>query len=178
VVTESHWIGINSKQLTGEAHVGTIGVNTNFLTEDAGQTKWIGKNTQYITKVVQTATVSGAPTTITNFPAIQIIGPVDDDGKPTSSFDFIMAPSLASQIQQLVDTMCSGDPGVDRSCSVDFDPQVQSLLKTGYGTVTERNPGYLASGIVALLSWAVSLTPYSSSTPSTMNCRGVKIETS
>lgn len=82
VITEDHWIGVNTDALTGDAQIGTIGDNTAILTEEDGQIKWIGVNTGYITEVVQTATVSGDVTTITQFPNIQIIGDVDDEGNP------------------------------------------------------------------------------------------------
>jgi hypothetical protein len=127
------------------------------LAEKGGQTQWIGKNTQYITEVVQTATVSGAPIAVTNFPNIQIIGPVDSDGNPTGSFDFVMAPALASQVQELANNLCAKKGGKGGACSPDFAPQVQSLLKGGSGALTERNPIILGGAFVALIAWAVRI---------------------
>ena len=155
MVTESHWIGVNTEVLTGSVHVGTIGANTALFALDGTTPKWIGQNTQYITDVVQTATVSGALTTVTHFPNIQIIGPVDNDGMPTGSFNLILAPAFAAQVQELVNGFCPQK--IEEACSSDFLPRVQSRVKGAGSVLQERGMTENAViGSVVFVAWAVS----------------------
>jgi hypothetical protein len=148
VITETNAVSIDTKA-TGDpkANIGSIGVNTELLTEDGGATKWIGKNTAYVTELVQTATVSGAATTVTKVPSMQIVGPVDDNGLPTGAFDFVVSPMLVSQIQDLANTLCKDK----NACSADFPPRVEALLKGGGDVLTKRGAEWaVIAGVAAV----------------------------
>jgi hypothetical protein len=137
-------------QATGDpkANIGSIGVNTEFLTVDGGTTKWIGMNTAYLTELIQTATASGAATTITNVPSMQIVGAVDDNGLPTGAFDFVVTPMLLSQIQDLANTLCADQT----TCSTEFPPRVEALLKYGGDILTKRGGEAAVVGLFAAIA--------------------------
>lgn len=140
-------VSIDTKS-TGDpkGNIGSIGDNTAYLTEDAGTTKWIG-NSAYLTEVVQTTTISGAATTVTKLPSMQIIGPVDDNGLPTGAFDFVMTPMLVSQIQNLSDALCNDE----KACSADFPPRVEALLEAEGDILSKRGAAeYIVGGVAVV----------------------------
>lgn len=147
VITQTDALSINP-QATGNpgSNIGSIGVNTDLLTEDGGTTKWIGKNTAYLTELVQTTTISGAASVITEAPSMEIVGAVDDDGVPTGAFDFIVSPMILSQIQNLANTYCKDQT----TCSSDFPPRVEALLRDGGSILTKRQTGgaVAAGGVI------------------------------
>ena len=151
VITETNAVSIDTKA-TGDpkANIGSIGVNTELLTEDGGATKWIGSNTAYLTELIQTATVSGVATTVMKVPSMQIVGPVDDNGLPTGAFDFIVSPMLVAQIQDLANTLCKDK----NACSEDFPPRIEALLKGGGDILTKRGVEWAVVGAAVAVAAA------------------------
>ena len=143
-------ISIDTKA-TGDpkANIGSIGDNTEILTEDGGTTKWIALNTAYLTELIQTATVSGVAATVTKVPSMQVVGPVDDNGLPTGAFDFIVSPMLLTQIQDLANTLCKDKD----ACSADFPPRIEALLKGGGDILVKRGgEAAVVGGVVAVIA--------------------------
>jgi len=83
------------------------GKYTNLVSETSGTLKWIGGNSEYITVVTQTSSISGIPTTFTVPLVISVSWPSGADGEPTGGFDLIASPMVLSDVDFTGSQFCT-----------------------------------------------------------------------
>ncbi|KAL5319395.1 hypothetical protein ACEPPN_012447 [Leptodophora sp. 'Broadleaf-Isolate-01'] len=107
-----------------EVSAGHVGTNTELLTEENNSLKWIGPNTQYLTEVVATTTISGTPVTATQAIQVSLVGPVATDGAPITDFDIVISPSFLGELNGLREEFCTFVKKRSGTCGIEFGRRV------------------------------------------------------
>ncbi|KAG4434003.1 hypothetical protein IFR05_010518 [Cadophora sp. M221] len=147
VITRTR-ILVDTQYLTNDpsSYAGHVGTNTELLTEENHSLKWIGPNTQYLTEVVATTTVSGTPVTATRAIKVSLVGPVATDGAPITDFDIVISPSFLGELNGLRGEFCTFVRKRSGACGIEFGRKVLTAYEAHAAAAGAAAAGTGAAG--------------------------------